>query len=344
MTDLTEVTEAGTQAIMKNNKLEFTVPMEIAIDVGSGFTKYTNGVSENNLPSLVCPFTSDGDFGVLSDEVVTFGGQSYLTGISAFNFGGKANERFSTLTEDWAGSEGWMALIYRVIGNLGITTGKIKLATGIPQSYFTRDRDRVLKVLNRSHEFVFQGIEHSVEIEAVLIPQAAATLFYAAANDESVLDDYVGCIDVGTYTTGFSVINGMRFVPRLGGGLSVGMSELHGKLREELKHKGFVTDDSRYEQICTQKRYRHQGQVHDITGMVNDLAMSVAGKVIDEINREDGNKESWNGAGEMRVFITGGGANHFAPAIKSSIHHLEVMDDSFYAVAKGMLIYLKNKE
>ena len=315
----------------------------IAVDVGSGFTKYTDGHQENNLPSLVCPFNNQGDFGVLNDEVVTFDGVPYLTGKSAYTFGGKANDRFSTLTEDWAGSKGWLALIYRVIGNLGITTGKIQLATGIPQSLFIRDKARVLNELNRSHDFVFQCLEHSVDIEAVVIPQAAAALFSAAANDDAILDDYVGCIDVGTYTTGFSVINGMQFVPRLSGGIPVGMSELHGKLKEELKHKGFVTDDSRYEQICSQKKYRHRGQVVDITSLINDLAASVAGKVIDEINNENEKKESWNGAGEMRVFITGGGAEHFAPALKGSIQHLELMDDSFYSVAKGMLIYLENK-
>lgn len=316
-------------------KLALGLGVNVAIDVGSGYSKFTNGKITDAIPSVVCPYESTGEFGVTEDEVIEFNGNKYLTGESAVYYGDTPEKRFSTLTDEWAGSDGWLALIYRVIGDLGITTGHINLCTGLPQSYYGRDKEKILDVLNGKHNFMFTGIEHEVEITAMLIPQAAATLFYQADYDESILDDYVGCIDIGTYTTGFSVIDGMKFVKRLNGGVPVGMSMVYKKLEDRLKRMGFETDPAKFDSIVNKKKIRHEGESIDVTDEVN-LAIKDVVAVI-----KDGIQKQWGNISDMRIYVTGGGARHCFEPLRESIKYIGIMNDPFFAVAKGMLIYLE---
>ncbi|MBS3955701.1 MAG: hypothetical protein KGZ88_22400 [Methylomicrobium sp.] len=72
-------------------------------------------------------------------------------------------------------------------------------------------------------------------------------------------------------------------------------------------------------------------------GIAAEIAILIAEPIIKEIYR------CWDNANNMRVFVAGGGAPYFIGAIRNSIPHAELMDDNFFAVARGMYLYLKAK-
>lgn len=319
----------------------------IAIDVGSGFVKSATGFKEKErkaIPSIVTPFPEKNVFGMSEDEYIQLStGEKYLTGVTAQNFG-QPIKRFDTTNEDWHGQEWWKALLYKAISlnylPSEINGETIHLATGIPQKIFSENRDELGSILNGEHKFSHGMNEYSFNIEATIIPQAAGALIFNANQDTDLLNRMVGIIDIGTFTTGLSVIDCLVPVEHKSTGCSKGMTDIYKGLSETLKREySFSTDMAKMPGIVKNKSVVIMGDEIDISNEVNDIAREVSKSIIEKVN------ESWGNAYDMSVFITGGGSETFYEALKEKIPHLKhsTSGEPFYDVVLGMLSYAKGR-
>jgi PRTRC genetic system protein D len=307
----------------------------VSVDVGSGFTQFTDGATEGSFPSLVCVAPSEMGFGSEGAEIVNVDGANYLIGKSAKAFGDPA-DRADTLHDDWAGSTAWKAALYGSLARLGVKSGEnIHVVTGLPQALYSRKKDELIRIVGGEKEFLVNNEPFKINIDLKVIPQASGAIFYQATKEETVLQDSVGVIDIGTYTTGFSVIEeGMPIAYRCGG-CSVGVSQLAKALQASLVTElNLKLDIAKMATLLVEKEVRYRGTPVDLTDMIARQALLVARPLLEKVSK------LWDGGGELTIYIAGGGAEYFADAIKTVLPHATVMPDSFYAVVRGMHAWL----
>jgi len=306
--------------------------MKVSIDVGSGFTKYKTDDIEGSIPSIVS-LNNKRLFMDDKEDSISFNDKSYLVGDSALR-SSECSDRSKTLSLDWSASDGWLALLYSALSRVG-AYGKIDLVIGLPQAIYIDKHKHVVEQLNRTHIFSDSGDKHTVEINAVAVPQATGALFHQAAQNIDLLDDQVGMIDVGTYTTGFSVLDRSRINHSKTGGCEVGVHQLLEQVRLFLIDKYQYSEDiAAIPDIIMSGQIRYRGKFIDIKDRIDELTLKVSTPMVDQVNR------AWKGGNQLSIFVAGGGAPYFLKAIQEKMPHAIIVDDGFYAVVRGMLAYL----
>lgn len=311
----------------------------LSIDVGSGFTQYTDGGKiEGAFPSVVCNVPERLGFGADNAEIVEMEGFRYLVGEDAMAYG-DPQTRANTLHDDWAGSGPWMALLVAALGRLEVKTGEtIHLVTGLPQALYTERRDSLKAFLAGDKTFSIRGKKITIKILPEICPQATGALLYQASQDQSMLLGSVGVIDVGTYTTGYSVIDNTRFISSQSGGCPVGVSQLCSALQDHLSRDlGYNVDPAKLPKILLERSIRHRGEKIEVGEHIDRLALTVARPMLEKIHK------AWQGGSSYLIFVAGGGAPFFSEAIKTVTPHAKVMSDSFYAVVRGMHCFLRER-
>lgn len=322
-----------------------SIVSNVATDVGSGFTKIVTDTEQHFFPSIVAPFPNYDFFGADSAEKITAKSGEWIVGESARN-SIDPEKHCNTLQEDWAGSSGWVALLYAGLARLNLPSTNIRLITGLPQAFYADKQKRMelIDQLKGNHEFLLGNEKSEVKnfsiniIDVKIIPQASGAMFCRATQDNSISDYLAGIIDIGTFTTGLCAIRKGDFVHNKAGGVCMGVSILADKCALHFsKEHGVKLDRADvYEALRTKKILVRNAET-DVGKEVNDIALLIAEPIIKEIQR------CWDNANNMRVIISGGGAPFFIGAIRNSIPHAELMEDNFFAVARGMHIYLKAK-
>lgn len=307
-----------------------------AVDVGSGYTQYYDGKQDGSMPSIVCYAPDRLGFGQDGVSVVEFDGKRFLVGEDAASIGNPSTYA-DTLADNWAGQEPWKALMYASLAELGIVEGEVKLVTGLPQAVFQQTPeavDALLAFLNGDHTFVCGGIQHTLSIGAMVIPQAAGAFFYQAGKDTSVLKSEVRIIDVGTYTAGLSAFNHGRPIEYMCGGEVVGVSDLSKTLLAHLETQhNHRTRMDKAPEILLSGQFTHRGELVDIHDEIETLTLGVSRPMLAKI------REIWGSADDSRVFLAGGGAPFFKQVVQSVIPHAVVVDQPFHAVVRGMFSY-----
>lgn len=313
----------------------------ISIDVGSGFTKFVSFKDEGFLPSIVAPCPQSLSFGSEGAKIVQIGNSRFLIGNDAQSFAKSEDDFFETLTYDWPGSQAWLALIYAVVATSGVVNGKkeaVRIVTGLPQGIYLTKKQEILDMLKGAHAFLYMDKEFEVVFDPMVIPQAAAP-FTCIGDVEDAYEFGVGIIDVGTYTTGLSVIENRNFIERKSASYPIGVSQLVKEIQAYAKNQYNLHLSAHKATSALQKKMiRYKGENIDISEKVKSITMSVASEMLEGI------KEKWPGQGfDLDVFIAGGGALFFEEAIQTVVPHARVMDDPFLSVARGMLYFLEAK-
>jgi len=232
-----------------------------------------------------------------------------------------------------------MALLFSAIAQLGVE-GKINLVTGIPQSQFSNKerRQSILSAIKGKHKFEWKGRAINIDVElAKIIPQAAGAMLCRAAQDESVLDENVGIVDIGTYTVGFTVMKQGELSQARSSGINIGVSDLIKALAAHLeKEYGYSIDKADGPKILMDKRIRNRGAWIDISKDVDMLSRRIAKPM------QDAASDIWDGGNDLSIYIAGGGAPYFIDALKDVMPHAEIMENNFFAVVNGMLLYLES--
>lgn len=310
----------------------------VAIDVGSGYVKGLTGDSYVAFQSVASKFPEGDFFSASEPDKIVINDVAWIIGESAVN-AVKKEDRHNTLMDEWGGSEGWLALLFFAIGALGVS-GKIRLVTGLPQAQYADKARRadIIETIKGRHHFKWKDESIHVDIdEVIIIPQAAGAVFYQAGEDESVLSDVVGVLDIGTFTAGLSVMKNGQFSQVRSGGVCTGVSNLIDALALHLeKEYAYKMDLADGPKVLREKKIKNRNQIIDLQGDIKKLAARVSKPIQDAVY------SIWDGANDLTVFISGGGAPYFVDALIEVMPHAKVMDNNFYAVVTGMMLYLEN--
>ena len=324
----------------------------VSVDVGSGYVKAAshleNADARASFRSLVAEMPADFHRNFHGEEVKTieYRGKSWLTGEDAARFGVRLAD---TLTDAWAGSEGWLVLLLKALWELGITQGEVHLVTGVPQAVY---RDRAVDIrssLVGKHNATIYGFPVSVTIvpaRAMVLPQAAGGLYYWVAAEPSLQEvaehnGLIAGVDVGTYTTGYAVLEGRSALSSLSGGAEIGMSNVALALSKKIYKKFRVQPDQeramRY--LEERKKVFFNGALHDISDLVQESVSEVVSPFLLELRSTWGSR-----AGNMAIGVYGGGSEDFLPMIQETFPHAqrvraEDVGGARFLPALGMLVF-----
>lgn len=303
----------------------------VAIDIGSGLTKGTDGMKRELIPSVAVRGRLDGRYGLDRATPISWrNGEWWLVGEDAIAFGDPHNYA-ATLTKEWAASDGWQALLYAMLGRLD-ASGSVNLVTGVPMAWYQELAAPMRQRLTGVHRFRYGQRALEIDIKPDVFPQAVAALYFHAGQMQS-LPNKLGVIEIGTYTTGLSVVYRERPVVNQCGGIAVGTSVLAAQLAEYLKREHhFATDVLAYHEILQACAFEVRGRKLSIKPVLRELALLAGKPLLDAI------EGLWPNRDEMVVYVGGGGAELFLPAIRHLIPHAQRMDGGVFAVVEGMYL------
>lgn len=313
--------------------------MRIGVDVGSGFTQWVSDQGQGLFPSQVAVWRPEMD-GLQDDPHsvrIPHIARAFVVGESCGPLAAP-DEIFDTLTDDWAGSEGWIALLYMALAQAGVDgSAEVTLATGVPQALFQRVRKPLLERLNGVHRFEVRGRSYVVTIAAKVFPQAGAAT--ASVNGLLDTDQPVGLIDIGTFTTGYAVVdlNG-RGDPEIQyprcSGIARGTSTIAARIGSWLEtHHQVQLQQPRLYSLINTRRLRLRGAEVDLTAEIKSFEDQVGGEIV------AGAQQSFRGGADLaKIAVVGGGAEYVFPAIKRAFEHAFLVSDPQWAVARGLAL------
>lgn len=293
--------------------------MIAAIDVGSGYVKAISSGSKDgpvSFPSQVgvVGVNTLNQYGMESMPVIEYSGRTWVTGADA----GRVipdHKQSNTLDFGWSGSDGWMVLLIRALANMGIMSGSHRIVVGVPQRVYAEKRAEMIGKLTGRHLAVVDGQRFDVNIlpgSPMVMPQAAAAIYRLVELNPEMFKHMIGAVDVGTYTTGFAVMEGTNVVPYLSGGVEIGVSGV-AKALGRLIHEEYGTHQNAVAlmRAVNDKQMFLNNEVTDLTKMVADAADEVVGPLVSQLH------SIWDQhAASMVIAIVGGGAPLFEKAIR----------------------------
>ena len=330
---------------------------ELAIDVGSGVTKMCGAEGVAHFPSLSGPPTDGGmDLRADDNKTVSFkirGEANASDGSSTleeahYAVGATAPKRVvpellaDTRSDDWCQSNEYMALLYAAIAECveDRYRGKIRLCTGLPQALYDRHRAELIKRLIGSHCFKVDGVPYKITIrreDVFVMPQVMGLFLSQLTKDTSLQNQRVAVLDVGTYTSDWTIIENLGTVQWASGGMAVGVSNVIHRIRDYLGSDHGA--DCSYVAVSDAIRKGHitlKGRKVELSDHIQQAVSEVAEPMIKEV------KSQWRGASDAQVIVGGGGAHLFGPEVRTQFTHAGEVDKdvSIFAVVEGYYSYL----
>jgi hypothetical protein len=319
--------------------------MQVAIDIGSGWTNARATFPGGKEPREIlfasrvarAPDAWQEHFGAAQSRVVRIKDADWLIGAAVRTFGAQQED---TLQDEWALSEGWLALFYSALADLAPGAGRsvrVAVATGLPQARYKDQERAVVERLLGEHRCEVNGSVYQFHVEQCFVaPQATAALLYQAKLDPDMEGD-CGCIDIGTYTTGLAVIDmeSMSLIAPRSTGTRVGVANLLRALGAFLRERHGVTlDDARLMGALRERAVRVRGESVDLSGAIAQISVQEAKPILEFV------QAAWGGAADLDVYLAGGGAELFAEAIRTVVPHAKIILDPQWAVARGLGVWL----
>ena len=302
----------------------------IAIDIGSGLTKFMKGSQKSFFPSAVGESKDHSGFsmGINEHEDIFYNGKKYLTGTSALGTLAPKDITNSTC-KDWCKDTKQLILVMSVIAKLFPEgyDGELGLALGIPIAMFKSEHENYKKIFVGSHHFNTPKAEYKVMIhdsKVDVLPQVLGLHFRNVAFGGSSQDFAYGkfsYIDPGTQTTGFAVIDSNVFSKHLSDGEEKGMFHLAQKMEKILMNTYGYSPGSKYEIL---KGFRlgkmtiyNEGKQEtiDMLKLSQAPAAEVFGGLLDKLS------QLWNRAGDMPVYVSSGGGRYLLSEVKKRFPH-----------------------
>lgn len=330
----------------------------IAVDIGSGFTKFTNELKPNScysFQSVVTPYSeadsSSNDFWVDKSYIIEFDNNKFLVGKSAIAFG-KPIKRVDTINEDWHGEDGWRALLYKAISETFDPEDfdedeVLNLIVGIPQKIFSEKKAKMDILLDGIHKFSVGNQSYHIKVNGYVIPQASAAVIYNSFKEPELLEGTVGVIDIGTCTTGLSVFDDGQPVFYRSSGMTVGMNDTYlsviNKIREDT---GFIADEAKMPEYFSQGKIKLRSGDIELKPYIEYATDIISKTILEKAKSIWGVGTDNEIAQDIEIFLTGGGTKYFQSALEKYIPGLKssLGEDPFYDVVLGMYTYMQSKE
>ena len=323
----------------------------IAIDIGFGFTKATDGSRSLIFKSILGEAT-DIQFkgGILGegspDENIQIevDGRSYFVGEMAER---QSNVRFFTLDQAQFFSSFAKQLALSAAARMVGPYMPIGLVTGLPIGYYREYKDELVKILQGDHKVVLTTTsgkreEKVIKISEVkVIPQPFGSLFNLMMNDLGELGDKryvrekVGIIDVGFKTSDFTVSDKMRYSERgsrtTDTGISRALSVIAGKLREK---SNVNVEIYRLYDAIERGVIKIRGKEYDLKGLTEHVFGQLATTIANEVDR------LWTDDWDIdTIVLTGGGgavlSKYLQPLINGQVVTVDTPKDARLCNVQG---------
>ena len=335
--------------------------MEIlAIDIGFGFTKATNGTRSLVFKSILGEAT-DIQFkgGILGDSSpdenihfdIEVDGKSYFIGEMAER---QSNVRSFTLDQAQFFSTYAKPLALAAAARLVGSYMPIGLVTGLPIGYYRDYRESLARTLQGDHKVVLTSLsgkreEKTIKISEVkVIPQPFGSLFNLMMNDVGELGEKryvhekVGIIDIGFKTADFTVSDKMRYSERGSRTTDTGISKAFSMIASKLREKSNVNVEIyRLYDAVERGVIKIKGKEYDLKAPTELIFGQLATAIANEMDR------LWSDDWDIdTIVLTGGGgtalAKHLQPLINGNVISVDSAKDARLCNVKGYWKYGKH--
>lgn len=316
--------------------------LDIAIDVGSGITKVWSGTTKKHFLSLSGKPEKGGfSLGGSNGAIVEFGSKKLAVGDLAKQIVHPDNLA-NTRDDLWFETPDYLGLLYAAMAEVlpeGYN-GKVNLCTGLPQALYAKYHPRLVKRLAITHKFSVNGIGYCVHIRApniTVMPQVMGLFLSRMSKNKALQIQKVGLVDVGTYTTGWTMVEDCKTIQWASGGTSVGVSNVIRGLSDYLgKTLRMHLTDAAITDAIRFKSVKNQNREIDLREPIDDIVFQHAEAMTEELS------DLWRGGKDSNIIIGGGGAQLFAPTFSVKFPHAQIIEDDepVYSIVDGYYTYM----
>jgi plasmid segregation protein ParM len=316
----------------------------IAIDIGFGFTKATNGSRTLVFKSILGEATDIqykeailGD-GAAEDNIqIEVDGSCYFVGEMAER---QSNVRSFTLDQSQFfrsfAKPLALAAAARFVGNYV----PVNLVTGLPIGYYREYKDELVKILQGDHKVILidgtgKRDEKVIKIGNVrVIPQPFGSLFNLMMNDVGDMADKrhvrekLGIIDVGFKTADFTVSDRMRYSERGSRTTDTGIARAFGVIAGKLREKSNVNVELyRLYEAVERGSIKIRGKDYDLKSLTEQVFSQLATAIANEVDR------LWTDDWDIdTIVLTGGGgavlARYLQPLVNGQVVTVDAAKDA----------------
>ncbi len=223
------------------------------------------------------------------------------------------------------------------------TKEDIAIVVGLPFSDYVNQKKQMQNYLDTfKTEAILHSNDKTVERQigfkvAAVFPQAAGAIFQIAEHYDFGVDGLIGCIDIGTKTTDFTVFapRRVRLVENMSGTLDVGVHLIHSHILREIESlTGLRPSTPELERILRAKITIKRSKKYDLTAVIDAGKKDLSKQIADEIAKRWSHQiNNFN-----MVFLAGGGAELLRNEMDSIYEGIIIPDDPEFLNAKGFLI------
>ncbi|MCX7991060.1 MAG: ParM/StbA family protein [Proteobacteria bacterium] len=329
----------------------------VAIDIGFGFTKATDGTKDVIFKSILGEATEiqfqDELFPRKKQDLlnIKIEGKNYFAGELAER---QSNVRLFTLDQTQFITQFSKVLALVTLGNIVDNYDNVNLVTGLPVGYYKQYKDALASSLLGEHKFsLIKGSNEEVEKiftigKIRIIPQPYGSLLNVFLDDEGkakntdLFKQKIGIIDIGFRTTDYIISDKLQYSERGSKTTDNGISKAFSVIANKLREKSAVNVEifKIYEPIL-KGSIKIKGKEYDLTSVREQVLQQLASQIASDTERfwiDDWDIDS--------ILISGGGGSLLEKYLKPLLPNAQSAFDSsidgrFFNV-KGYLKYGKS--
>jgi hypothetical protein len=333
----------------------------VAIDIGSGLTKFSDGSAHHSFPSIVGSYNNHNDFSydIKPYHEIHSDGKTWLTGPVALSYV-KESQRSVTTKATWCEDRAQLILFYSVFANLHPDgyKGQVNVVSGLPMARFASHQKTHKKMFVGTHVFSTSKAKYELIIDdnnIEVLPQCIGLHFSNISNNREVKwgEHIVGYIDPGTHTTDFACVDNGAYMNVKSSGEDVGLYKLAKAMKPILEEQYSWTPDDN-ELLASLRKgvvlmHGDKPETIDLREIAQICVPKVYAKLFDSI------EAYWGNARSMHVLISSGGGHYILDHLKKRFPHAallnkpkrgkekEALNDAIFDVVDGYAIYGKAK-
>ncbi|HBP88751.1 MAG TPA: hypothetical protein DD706_13755 [Nitrospiraceae bacterium] len=326
----------NTQATLSNSKHQTNktkkssppIPLAlVGLDVGYGYVKIALEDRIVTYPSVVSPIEPTSISLTLGDQsnVIDLEGQQYQVGEDAVT----AAFRFQEQYDSWWVSPAYKALV--AFASRHIPPGSY-LVTGLPLHIYT-----VTKAQSQVQTLV-RSILRAKRVD--VLSQGIGAYCYVLKQYPDLHGCRIALVDIGMRTTELIGMSGAQFLPRLSGGLVVGIGTLLQKAAKTVSQKlGRTIDPYEIDWALRQVKPLHVRGTTLNHDDVNEILRSDFKDFVARIQQEMTRLWDNRASGFDEIVFCGGGSAVLKDAFKALYSNALFLENATFANVKGYLQY-----
>jgi plasmid segregation protein ParM len=331
--------------------------MIVGVDIGYGYTKAVGETTQVVFPSVVgkaerIRYQSDlhqqlGSIGEPGIALITEEGDRFVGELALLQSRVQWTLLDRSRVEDPSARLLFLAALSELVSE-GRGTHHFRIVTGLPVKWYT-DRAKIIEQWQGKHiaqRVNGQKLVQRFSVDDVLVvPQPFGSLFDTILGaegqivDEALARGRLGVIDVGTYTTDYVLVDGLRYVERGSGSISTGMSKGYQLLaRSLLDTFGLDLRMHDVDKAVRESKVTIFGEDRRIDWLADPVFDALAQEILAHA------ATLWGDGRDLKaILVTGGGAIALGERICARYAHARVLDDAPMANVRGFFKYALRK-